>query len=84
MKKDKGKAFGAKKDSKDDAGFECGKKGYFKRDCYKLKDKTNQFKPQAHLKDRKKTKEFLTLSDDEDSYSLDSFEEMVNLVLVGL
>ncbi|KAK1364938.1 CCHC-type domain-containing protein [Heracleum sosnowskyi] len=67
----KGKAFGAKResrDSKDDACFECGKKGHFKRDCYKLKNKPKQL---ATSRDRKKSKALLTWSDDEDSASDD-------------
>lgn len=40
MKRGKGKAFGAKRESKDDTCFECGKKGHFKRDCYKLKNQS--------------------------------------------
>lgn len=42
MRKAKEKYPGAKreaKDSKEDACFECGKKGHYKRDCYKLKGK---------------------------------------------
>ena len=85
LKKEKGKAFGARResrDSKDDACFECGKKGHFKRDCYKLKNKPRQ---QAVSRDRMKSKALLTWSDDENSASDDeSGDEMVNLALVGL
>uniref|UniRef100_A0A161ZLB0 CCHC-type domain-containing protein n=1 Tax=Daucus carota subsp. sativus TaxID=79200 RepID=A0A161ZLB0_DAUCS len=85
MKREKGKAFGVKKDPMDDACFECGKKGHFKRDCYKLKNKSKPPRQQADYKNKKKSKALLTWSDDEDeSASDDSSDEMVNLALVGL
>ncbi|XP_063938087.1 uncharacterized protein LOC135147948 [Daucus carota subsp. sativus] len=85
MKREKGKAFGAKKDPKDDACFECGKKGHFKRDCYMLKNKSKPPRQLADFKNKKKSKALLTWSDDEDeSSSEDSSDELVNLALVGL
>ena len=60
MRRDKGKAFGAKKNSKADTCHECGHKIYFKRDCYKLKNKLKRPKHEADFRDKRKSKALLT------------------------
>lgn len=47
MKIKKGKAFGAKRESKDNACFECGKKRHFEWDCYRMKNKPKPSKPKS-------------------------------------
>lgn len=62
--------------------FSMYMKGYYKRDNYKVKNKSKQ---QAISRDKRKSKALLTWSDDEDSTIHDeSSDEMVNLTLVGL
>ena len=84
MKREKGKTFVTKKETKDlkeVACYECGKKGHYKRDCYKLKNKPKQ---QASFKDKKKSRALITWSDDDSEESDESSDEMVNLALVGM
>ncbi|KAK1385647.1 CCHC-type domain-containing protein [Heracleum sosnowskyi] len=69
-----------KNSSKDDACFECGKKGHYKKDCFKLKAKQKA----SGFQDKRKNKAFLTWSDDESEAEIDSDDEVAQLCLAGI
>ncbi|XP_063945855.1 uncharacterized protein LOC135151372 [Daucus carota subsp. sativus] len=68
-----------KNTSTDDACFECGKKGHFKKDCFKWKAKKA-----SGSKEKKKSKALLTWSDDESDVEVDTDDELAQLCLAGI
>ena len=72
-----------KSSSNDDTCFECGKKGHFKKDCFKYKAKLKSSN-NKDFKEKKKSKAFLTWSDDESEIEIDSDDEVAQVCLAGI
>ena len=72
-----------KSSSNDDTCFECGKKGHFKKDCFKYKAKVKSSNNKDY-KEKKKSKAFLTWSDDESEIEIDSDDEVAQVCLAGI
>ena len=59
------------------------KKGHFKKDCFKYKAKLKSSNNKDY-KEKKKSKAFLTWSDDESEIEIDSDDEVAQVCLVGI